>query len=191
MCEGQESGIKNRESSNVTHLDSKFQIPDSHYFALLNLPLTFDLDQTALHRAYIQLQQRYHPDRFARASEAEKLAAMQASADANQAYTTLKDPLLRIEYLLGLQGIVLGDRPNAVKASQALLIESMEMRESLSDAQHAEDIAILRNLAQQQETRTLAQIQELFTAQDIPACAQAAIRLRFLRKFADEVKKAQ
>lgn len=189
MSESEESGIKHQESSTAENLDSRFQIPDSNHFALLGLPIAFELDEAALHRAYIQLQQRFHPDRFVRASEADKLAAMQQSADANQAYATLKDPLLRIEYLLGMQGIVLGDKPDAVKASQALLIESMELREALFEAKSVDDVAALREKAHQQEQSTLALIQSSFAAGDMTACAQAAIRLRFLRKFLDEVKK--
>jgi molecular chaperone HscB len=181
MCE--------QASPSLRASDASTAIQKQDAFALLGLPCAFDIDQSVLHRAYIQQQQKFHPDRFARASDTEKLAAMQTSADANQAYTTLKDPLLRIEYLLGLQGIVLGDRPDAVKASQALLIESMEMREALFEVQTPDDIAKLRDKAQQQEQAALALIQSSFAADDGATCAQAAIRLRFLRKFAEEAKK--
>ena len=189
MSDGLSPSLRATEGSVAIQKDTGYRIQDFNFFALLGLPQQYDVDTAALHRAYIQLQQRFHPDRFVRASEADKLAAMQQSADANQAYATLKDPLLRIEYLLGMQGIVLGDKPDAVKASQALLIESMELREALFEAERVDDVAALREKAHQQEQSTLALIQSSFAAGDMTACAQAAIRLRFLRKFLDEVKK--
>jgi molecular chaperone HscB len=167
------------------------RVPRSNpdFFTILGVSPDFDIDQNALHRAYIQLQQRFHPDRFARATDADKLQAMQASADANHAYTTLKDPLLRIEYLLAQQGIVLGDRPDAVKASQALLVDSMQMREALFEAQTAQDIAALKAQADAQNMQCMESIAQTWHAEAYAQCAQAAIRLRFLRKFQDELKK--
>jgi molecular chaperone HscB len=158
-------------------------------FELFGLPQAFDIDESALHRAYIQLQQRSHPDRLARAQETEKLAAMQLSADANHAYTTLKDPLLRAEYLLGLKGYVLGDKPEAVKASQSLLIDSMEMREALFEAENFETVSALKAKAEAGQLESISRISTTYAAGEYDACAQAAIRLRFLRKFLDEVKK--
>ncbi len=161
----------------------------SHGFELFGLPQAFDIDESALHRAYIQLQQRTHPDRLARANETEKLVAMQLSADANQAYITLKDPLLRAEYLLGLKGYVLGDKPEAVKASQNLLIESMEMREALFEAESPEAVATLKVKAEAGWAESILLISSTYASGEHDACAQATIRLRFLRKFLDEVKK--
>lgn len=158
-----------------------------NYFTVFALPQTYEVDTSVLHRAYIQLQQRYHPDRFARATDAQKLEAMQRSADANTAYMTLKDPLLRAEYMLGLQGIVLGDKPDAVKAAPALLMESMEMREALMEAEGAEAIAALAEQAASAMTQQYEQLGTLFASQNLHACAQGVMRLRFLIKFKQEV----
>ena len=101
----------------------------TNYFELLNLEPSFDLDPAALEKAYFAEQRKYHPDRFATKPPTEKHAAMQRSVDINNAYNTLKDPLKRAQYLLGLQGIVVGTDKDTVKPSHVLLTEVMEWRE--------------------------------------------------------------
>lgn len=105
-------------------------MPDD-YFALLSQPRQFNLDLTALESAYFSAQRQYHPDRFAGKLPADRMAATQRSADINKAYETLKNPLKRAQYLLHLQGITVGTEADSVKPSAEILMEAMELRESL------------------------------------------------------------
>lgn len=152
------------------------------YFALLELPVSFELDEDALHRAYIQKQREYHPDRLGKASQEERAATMQMSVEVNQAYHTLRNPLFRAEYLLKLAGIEEG------KASQQLLMESMEAREALMEAESTEDITAL-------EERHRAELGEVYSAfamhyeaGRMRDAAQEAMRLRYLHKLLDEIR---
>src|SRR5581483_5336109 len=75
------------------------------HFRLFGLPARYRIDAAALERAYRGVQGAVHPDRYAGAGDAQKRLALQASARANEAYRTLRDPIARAEYLLALRGV--------------------------------------------------------------------------------------
>ena len=72
------------------------------YFELFGLPVAFDIDSNDLAVRYRQLQRQFHPDRFASAPAAERRLSVQMTAQINAAFQTLKDPVARARYLLGL-----------------------------------------------------------------------------------------
>ena len=73
-----------------------------NHFELFGLPARFEVDMGALDAAYREVQGRVHPDRFVNASDAEKRVAMQWATRANEAYQTLRNPMLRARYLCDL-----------------------------------------------------------------------------------------
>ncbi|KFX90050.1 hypothetical protein O988_08368, partial [Pseudogymnoascus sp. VKM F-3808] len=85
------------------------QPPKTHY-SLFPLTLPdgpppagpFTIDLPNLRREYLRLQAAAHPDVH---SGPAKARAEAASAVINDAYTTLRDPLRRAEYILSLHGI--------------------------------------------------------------------------------------
>ena len=83
------------------------------YFSLFELPRHLHIDLIALEKKFYAQSRRLHPDRFAAKPQAEQDAALAASSRLNDAYRTLKDPLARIEYLLGLEGIQLEEQSRA------------------------------------------------------------------------------
>lgn len=141
-------------------------------FHLLNLAPAFDLDLAALEAAYFAAQRQCHPDRFVGRPEAERLAAMQRSADVNRAYDTLKNPLSRAQYLLSLQGIRVGTESDSVKPSPEILMEAMELRES-PPAPDALDRMI---------QSSLAAVADSYTKSAWDAMAQETLRLGYLLK---------
>jgi molecular chaperone HscB len=56
-----------------------------------------------------RLSRKLHPDRFARASAAEQQMSLANTALLNDAYRTLRDPIRRVEYLLRLEGLKIGE----------------------------------------------------------------------------------
>ena len=76
-----------------------------NYFQLFQVPPQFDLDLTELGTRYLELQRNFHPDNFAAGSERDRLLAVQQAANINDAYHSLKQPLLRAEHLLALRGV--------------------------------------------------------------------------------------
>ena len=66
-----------------------------NYFELFDLPSLFELDVNALRLKYLELQRIVHPDKFANASERERLLAVQKTAQINDGYSMLKSPITR------------------------------------------------------------------------------------------------
>lgn len=71
-----------------------------NHFELFGLPLQFQLDGSLLSSQFRDLQRQFHPDKFATASERDRLLAVQKAAQINDAYQVLKNPISRAEYLL-------------------------------------------------------------------------------------------
>jgi molecular chaperone HscB len=118
----------------------EWQSMDIHqnYFEFLGLPLSYTVDQTELTRRYRELQRELHPDRYAHLSEREQRMAVQYTAYLNEAYSSLKSPLGRAQYLLSLQGVdTLSE--SRVQLDPMFLREQMELREALEEAQEASD----------------------------------------------------
>ena len=86
---------------------------NNNYFTLFQLPQHLKLDVAALEKQFYALSRRLHPDRFASKPAFEQEAALAASSRLNDAYRTLKDPILRTLYLLKLEGVELEEQSKA------------------------------------------------------------------------------
>lgn len=158
-----------------------------NYFQLLGVEERFTLDASTLNKAYMAAQQRFHPDRLVGKSDAERADSVQRSMDTNDAYETLKTPLGRAEHLLALDGIIVNqDELDTHHPSQDLLMEVLELRESLAESQSEPEVAkhILDIKAAMRETEE--QLMELFEQESPTKAAQATIRLRYLGKTLEE-----
>src|SRR5271165_6196029 len=111
------------------------------YFALFNLEPRFALPVEQLELAYRALAAQVHPDRHAQSSSAARREAQMLAANANEAYRTLRKPLLRARHLLALGGVTSDDDQTSV--SRVFLTEQMEWRETLGRAHAARDAAAL------------------------------------------------
>jgi molecular chaperone HscB len=83
------------------------------YFEFFSLPRKLTLDVVALEKQFYTLSRKLHPDRFAGKTVAEQEAALAQSSLLNDAYRTLKDPILRTQYLLKLEGVELEEQSKA------------------------------------------------------------------------------
>jgi len=112
------------------------------YFAFLGVPRRLNLDPSDLERRFRALSRQFHPDFFHNATPAERRASLERSSYLNDAYRTLKSPIARVEYLLGLEGFsarAAGDTGNADSAAEAgkvpvkLLEEVFALNEELDE----------------------------------------------------------
>lgn len=106
------------------------------YFAFFGLSRKLTLDLADLEQRFHSLSWKLHPDNFVRASEEERQLSLDRSSQLNDAYRTLRDPVGRVEYLLGLAGM----RKEGQKKQQAppeLLEEVFELNESLDELRDA------------------------------------------------------
>jgi molecular chaperone HscB len=122
------------------------------YFTLFSLPQHLHLDLAALEKTFYAQSRKLHPDRFASQPPEAQQAALAASSQLNDAYRTLRDPILRTEYLLSLQGIQLEEQSRAAtdlaKASGTqkkqvappdLLEEAFELNMALEELKMGDD----------------------------------------------------
>ena len=109
-----------------------------NFFELFDLKKSFNLDENALLRAYQREISRFHPDKFYTSSESEQLQALQNTALINSAYSVLKSPLNRAEYLLNMEGINPFDEKDTSMDSNFLLSQ-IELREDLEVIKEQKD----------------------------------------------------
>ncbi len=86
---------------------------EQDFFTFFAVPRKLDLDIPALEKQFYTLSRKLHPDRFASKPQAEQEAALAQSSLLNDAYRTLKDPILRTQYLLTLEGVELEEQSKA------------------------------------------------------------------------------
>ena len=92
----------------------------------------WQVDRNSLDASYRQLQQEFHPDRYASKGDVERRLAVQAASLINQAYETLKSPLKRAQYLLELKKID-ASQDNHMTHDGPFLMAQIELREQLSE----------------------------------------------------------
>lgn len=161
-----------------------------NHFEFFHLPQRFSVDMMALDKAYREVQNQVHPDRFAGATGAEKRVAMQWATRANEAYQTLRNPFRRAAYLCELNGIDLQAESNTAM-SPAFLMQQMEWREALEEAKGTKDIDALEGLDEtlrQARKTQVEQIGEQLDASNFIDAAQGVRQLMFLEKFGQEVQ---
>lgn len=158
------------------------------YFALLDLEPHFALSMGELDRAYRALASRVHPDRFANGTVAERRDALELTTQANEAYRTLRAPVLRARHLLKLRSIDV-DANRAAPA--AFLSAQFEWREKLGDARAARDEAALHMLdtlarkhAGDLNARLTAQLD---ASRDDAGAVASVLQLMFLDKLLADV----
>ena len=157
-------------------------------FALLQIPESFDLDLAILEKTYFAQQRLFHPDRLVGKSPAERNAALQRSADINEAYHILKQPLSRAQALLALQGVTVGTDKDSIKPSQSLLMETLQWRETIDEAQSLDALSHIENSLQAALSGCLLSLSALYGVQDWQALAQSALRLGYLEKSYEAVR---
>ena len=161
---------------------------DSDDFALFGIPRRHAIDRGALDARWRALQAEVHPDRFAVEGATAQRLAMQWSLRVNEAYQRLKDPLKRAAYLCELAGQRI-DAENNTAMPAAFLMQQMEWREALDDAQGSAPVEALVDEVATQRDAALAQLQTtLDDAHDTAAAAQQVRALMFVERFASDLE---
>ena len=101
------------------------------HFERLGLPRRFPIVLANLEREYLARSRALHPDFHQMGGSAEQAASTALSAGLNEAYSTLKDPFRRAEYLLRLDG-----GPSATELKDVpteFLEEMLELRMEIAE----------------------------------------------------------
>lgn len=172
------------------------QTPDP--FALFALPARYALDAAELEQRFFAQSRELHPDRFATAPAAERVAALSRSRALNDAYQLLRKPVSRAEYLLTRAGGAIGDNE---RLSPLFLQEILELREELAEARHAGKLAEVERLAKLMAARRKAELDKLGPAfgrlegeaaepAALAEIKQTLIALRYLDRYLEECEAA-
>jgi len=168
------------------------QLTKSH-FELFGLTERFGIDPTALDAAYRNVQAAVHPDRYGGASGTERRLALQLATQVNEAYRTLRDPVLRAAYLCAHHGADPQVGSNTSMPA-AFLAQQMELRERLDEAREARSAEQLRQLREELTADREALIGQLAEAIDTRgdyALAASLVRqLMFVERFGEDVDSA-
>jgi molecular chaperone HscB len=158
----------------------------SEPFSLLGLTPSYEIDLSALEKAFFERSKELHPDRYANAPAAERVVALTKARALNDAYQTLKKPVPRAEYLLQRAGVTIGDNE---RLDPEFLMEILELREALAEARQAGKLADVERMQQDMAARrntTLAKLPALFAANDLPGIKTQLIVLRYLDRYLEE-----
>ncbi|MFN0207459.1 MAG: Fe-S protein assembly co-chaperone HscB [Planctomycetota bacterium] len=115
---------------------TRLQPAETHFnhFSRLGISLGFDILNSDVEMRYLVLARGLHPDQFAQRPKPERDLAEILSAQLNDSYKTLSDPIRRGEYLLELLGGPSRDQDK--RTPKAFLVEMLELNEEIEEAQH-------------------------------------------------------
>lgn len=157
-------------------------------FELFGLALTFAQDRAGIDARWKTLQKEAHPDKFATHGAAAQRMAMQWSVRINEAYQRLKDPLKRAAYLCELNGAPINAENNTAMPA-AFLMQQMEWRESLDDANSVSELEQLDQQVSAARQHILEHCGQLLdSTHDYREAAQQVRALMFIERFAGDVE---
>jgi molecular chaperone HscB len=164
-------------------------------FVTLGLPRRYQLDLRQLETNYRELQRVLHPDRHGSAAASQRRMNLLKAVEVNEAYRTLKNEVTRAEALLALYAA--GAPPEARQEDPEFLMEVLELREELSEAHAAGDVAAVRVMADRAHRAKLAIDAQLGGAfetlsqgvskAELTAARKLLGRLKYYHRFLDEV----
>ncbi|MBF0193562.1 MAG: Fe-S protein assembly co-chaperone HscB [Magnetococcales bacterium] len=172
--------------------------PTQNYFGVFSLTPGFNVDNKQVETLYRELQQQFHPDRFATKSPTERRYSMEHVTRLNEGLRTLGDPLALAVYLLQLFGHTVNSESNT-PSDPEFLMEVMELREALEDLDLSQDDASdsLDNMRGDIEQKCVKEISELNTlfagyfkekqSATLDTVAKVVDRLRYHNRFLEEL----
>ena len=165
-----------------------------NYFELFGLEAQFEIPTDLLTTRYRALLHAVHPDRFSHGSQSEQAQAVMKSAQINDAFSCLKDPIRRAEHLLILSGVVLEDEATTVKDTQFLMTQ-MQWREDLDSLRQAtqpeSELARMQSQINQDKKTQLDALAQALEQQDWPSATTWIFKLKFLFKLEQELERIE
>lgn len=104
---------------------------NNNFFTFYNLPISFNINEQQLKKAFLKKSKQYHPDFYTQAEEEEKQLALQMSTVNNEAYKTLSNKDERVKYILTLEDVLVPGEKYQLPPS--FLMEMMDINEQLME----------------------------------------------------------
>lgn len=164
------------------------------YFTLFDIEVSYCVDLNVLSERYRSLQKVAHPDKFSHLSDQERRLSVQYTAFINEAYSVLKSPLKRAQYMLLLKGIDTFAE-SSVSLDPQFLFEQMELRESLAEIDLSGDPEALLDSLQKQVSSSQkslrAKFVEDFSSESYESAAVLIRKMQFFDKLSTEIDAAE
>ncbi|TFK89954.1 hypothetical protein K466DRAFT_644648 [Polyporus arcularius HHB13444] len=142
-------------------------------------PNPFVVDVPQIKNELRAVQAVVHPDRWVGKPPEKQALAAAMSSRVNEALHKLSNPLRRVEYILAREGYA-GEETDKLD-DMGLLMDIMEAREGLANAESAEEVAEIRAENDAKIQEILREIEQLAGAKDWEALRTAAIKLKYLQ----------
>src|SRR5579863_5271364 len=104
------------------------------YYEALGLEPKLALDLSDLQKRFYERSREWHPDRFSRGTPEQRQRSLDMTALVNDAYRTLREPVLRAEYFLSQKGFELSK-----SAPPELLEEVFDLNMALEEMRGGDD----------------------------------------------------
>jgi molecular chaperone HscB len=118
-----------------------------NYFEFYNIPESFMADEKAIKAKYYQLSREYHPDFYANETPEKQQEILQLSTLNTNAYRTLSEQDLRMQYILKEHGLLEEGGKNELPGE--FLMEMMEINEELMELEFDFDAAKFHQISEQ------------------------------------------
>jgi molecular chaperone HscB len=149
-------------------------------FELFSLSKEFYLDLERLDSKYFELQKKYHPDKY---------GADDISTHVTKSYQILKSPLLRAQYLLSLENIIVNSEDkDSIKPSPEMLEMILDAREELSLFKKKDEYENFRKEKTILKDQLITKISDNFLHKNYQEAASQTIHLRYVMKLLEEIK---
>lgn len=164
-----------------------------HFYDVFGLPVQYQVDSTALSSRFRELQAQAHPDKFVNGTDEERRLAVQTTGFLNEAYDTLTNPRLRGRYLLELNGVEFTDQDTTT--DPAYLMEQMEIRESIEEAEEApdpfEELERLNKIIKARQQSVENDFQTSYDQGDFEGAKEAVLKMRFCERIFSEIQRIE
>ncbi|KAF1932157.1 putative chaperone [Didymella exigua CBS 183.55] len=144
----------------------------------------FSIDLNAMKREFLQLQAKAHPDLH---PQEDKKRAEATSARINEAYKTLQSPLHRAQYLLSQRGIETAEDETAKVDDPELLMEVLEAREQIEEAESEEDLVGMKDENEVRIQESIKALEQAFAADDVETAKSETIKLRYWMNISESI----
>lgn len=169
------------------HCNMLQPIDRANAFERLGFEVSFDVDQELVSQNYFKAQRLLHPDRFVGSHKTERTYSAQHAAAMNDAYETLISPIKRAQEMLRIAGFVQPNIEQQTLDDQELLLEVIELREQLLDADSGEQLNELKGQVEVLFDDNNITLSKAFAKADYEEAAKLLNRLRYLNKIRSEI----
>ena len=146
---------------------------------------SLNVDRVELDRRFFELSRRFHPDRFASKTPLEIGLAHEWSSAVNNAYRTLKDPILRAKYWVERRLGSIEEKSASVPPEMAeLFFEVQDQLETIRDSDGSASAATVQQVRKAETdfrhevTKLEKQLQNLFDEYDLQPDESKIVRMK-------------